>query len=334
MFKGQSGKSFVNTHKDERKMLMRKYAVMAALLAVAMLLCPLAAVGTADENVDGVPEDIRPVLSHAVKDSAEYITVMSSATGSTTELEMREYLIGCVAAEMPPDYHEEALKAQAVVSYTYAKRITDNSSDFISDSPQMHQGYASKQERLENWGEDFEDNEKKIASAVDAVMGRIVTYDGEAALTVYHSISAGQTQSAQSLWGEDYPYLQSVPGEGDKLSPDFISTVIFTPAEFSQKLGVSAENGEDLVEDVKTENGYVTSAVIGGKTFTGAQIREALELKSNSFEIECTNEKVTVTCKGHGHGVGMSQYGADYMARQGSTWQEILLHYYPSTVIV
>lgn len=312
---------------------MRKYAIMAALLATAMLLCPLAAVGKAEEKVDGGVNEIRPVLSHTVKDSAEYITVMSSATGKTTELEMREYLIGCVAAEMPPDYHEEALKAQAVVSYTYAKRITDNSKDFISDSPMMHQGYASRQERLDKWGEDFEKNEQRIASAVEAVMGQLVTYDGEAALTVYHSISAGQTQSAESLWGENYPYLQSVPGEGDKLSPDFISTVIFTPEEFSQKLGVSAENSEDLVEDIKIENGYVTSAVIAGKTFTGAQVREALELKSNSFEIECANEKVTVTCKGHGHGVGMSQYGADYMARQGSTWQEILLHYYQGTEI-
>lgn len=311
---------------------MRKYAIMAALLAAAMLLCPLAAVGKAEETVDSVTNEIRPVLSHTVKDSTEYITVMSSATGQTTELEMREYLIGCVAAEMPPDYHEEALKAQAVVSYTYAKRITDNSADFISDSPMMHQGYASKQERLDDWGADFEKNEQRIASAVDEVMGQTVTYNGEAALTVYHSISAGQTQSAESLWGENYPYLQSVPGEGDKLSPDFISVESFTPEEFSEKLEIS-EEAEISVGEIKTENGYVTSAVISGKTFTGAEIREALELKSNSFEIECTNEKVTVTCKGHGHGVGMSQYGADYMARQGSTWQEILLHYYPSTVI-
>ncbi len=309
---------------------MRKYLVMAALLAVSMLICPLAAVGTASEKPPDAPIEPMPVLTHAVGDGTEFITVMSSATGDTVKLEMREYLIGCIAAEMPPDYHEEALKAQAVVSYTYAKRIMDNSADFISDSPLTHQGYASRQERIDNWGDDFEKNEQRIASAVDAVMGKYVVYDGEAALTVYHSISAGQTQSAESLWGENYPYLQSVPGEGDKLSPDYISVVSFDADEFSQKLGI---NGDATADDVKTENGYVTSAVIGGKTFSGAEIREALELKSNSFEIECTDEKVTVTCKGHGHGVGMSQYGADYMARQGSSWQEILLHYYPSTDI-
>lgn len=312
---------------------MRKYAIMALLLAAVMLLCPLAAVGTAPSK-PLEPSAAHPtVLAHADKDDKEYITVMSSSTGNTMKLEMREYLIGCVAAEMPPDYHEEALKAQAVVSYTYAQNIMDGSESFISDSPQMHQGYASRQDRLDNWGGDFEKNEQRIGSAVDEVMGWLVTYNGEAALTVYHSISAGQTQSAESLWGESYPYLQSVPGDGDKLSPDFISTASFTHDEFCQKLGISAENGKNPVENVETENGYVTSAVIGGKTFSGAQVRDALELKSNSFEIEYTDEKVTVTCKGHGHGVGMSQYGADYMARQGSGWQEILLHYYPSTVI-
>lgn len=312
---------------------MRKYAIMALLLAAVMLLCPLAAVGTSLPQPPEASAEPPTVLAHADKDGAEYITVMSSSTGNTMKLEMREYLIGCVAAEMPPDYHEEALKAQAVVSYTYARKIMDSSDDFISDSPQMHQGYASRQDRLDNWGEDFEKNEQRIAEAVDEVMGRLVTYNGEAALTVYHSISAGQTQSAENLWGESYPYLQSVPGNGDKLSPDFISTVSFTPDEFCEKLDISAESGEDPVENVETENGYVTSAVIGGKTFSGTQVREALELKSNSFEIAYTDEKVTVTCKGHGHGVGMSQYGADYMARQGSSWREILLHYYPSTVI-
>ncbi len=309
---------------------MRKYAVMAVMLMAAMLLCPLAAVGAANEKPPEAPIEPMPVLIHADKDDTEYITVMSSATGSTTKLEMREYLIGCVAAEMPPDYHEEALKAQAVVSYTYARRMLGNSADFISDSPLTHQGYAPKQERLENWEEDFEKNEQRIAAAVDEVMGQYVAYNGAAALTVYHSISAGRTQSAESLWGEDYPYLQSVPGDGDKLSPDFISTVSFSEAEFSQKLGVD----NAAVEDMQTENGYVTSAVIGGKNFTGAEIREKLELKSNSFEIESEDNKVTVTCKGHGHGVGMSQYGADYMARQGSSWQEILFHYYPDTQIV
>lgn len=305
--------------------------VVAALLLAVMVLCPLAAMGA-----KGEPEEVAaaPVISYGVENETEYITVMSSATGGTQRIEMREYLIGCVAAEMLPGCHEEALKAQAVVSYTYAKRVTENSSDFITDSPLTHQGYADRQTRMENWGTDFEKNEQRISQAVDSVYGYYVTCGGETALTLYHSISAGQTQSAEALWGEDYPYLQSVQSQGDRLSPDFISQTVFEPREFADLLGISGEGDcPEWVEEIKSENGYVISAVICGKELTGSEIRELLELKSTAFEILCENEKITVTCKGHGHGVGMSQYGADYMARQGSTWQEILLHYYPSADI-
>ena len=309
---------------------MRKYVVMAALLLAVMVFCPLAAMGakSGEENV------IAPVISYSVENKTEYITVMSSSTGGTQRIEMREYLIGCVAAEMLPSCHEEALKAQVVASYTYAKRLTENSSDLITDSPLTHQGYADRQKRIQIWGADFEKNEQKISQAVDAVYGCYLTYGGETALTLYHSISAGQTQSAVALWGEDYPYLQSVQSTGDRLSPDFISKSVFEPEEFADLLGIDDDaDVAEWVEEIQTENAYVTSAVICGKEFTASQIRDLLELKSTAFEILCEEEKITVTCKGHGHGVGMSQYGADYMARQGSTWQEILLHYYPLTAI-
>lgn len=309
---------------------MRKYAIMAALLLAVMIFCPLAAMGA--KNSEEVAA--APVVSYSIEDETEYITVMSSETGGTKRIEMREYLIGCVAAEMLPGCHEEALKAQTVASYTYAKRLTENSSDLITDSPLTHQGYADRQTRMENWGSDFEKNEQKISQAVDAVYGYSVKYGGETALTLYHSISAGQTQSAEALWGEDYPYLQSVQSQGDRLSPDYISKTVFEPEEFASLLGLSGEGDcTEWVEELQSKDGYVTSAVICGKEFTASQIRNALELKSTAFEIECDDEKITVTCKGHGHGVGMSQYGADYMARQGSTWREILLHYYPSAVI-
>ena len=309
---------------------MRKYMIMAAMLIAAMVFCPLAAMGAKN----GEEAAVSPVISYSIENNREYITVMSSATGGTQRIEMREYLIGCVAAEMLPTCHEEALKAQAVASYTYAKRVTENSSDFITDSPLTHQGYADRQARMQNWGADFERNEQKTAQAVDAVYGCFVTYNGETALTLYHSISAGQTQSAEALWGKDYPYLQSVPSQGDRLSPDFISKNVFEPEEFADLLGINGEgDASQWVEDIKSENGYVISAVICGKEFTASQIRDLLELKSTAFEILCEEEKITVTCKGHGHGVGMSQYGADYMARQGSGWQEILLHYYPTATI-
>lgn len=309
---------------------MKKYAVIAVFLLLSMALCPLAAMGSGKEKTQ---KENLPVISYDVENETEYITVMSSSTGGMQKIGMREYLIGCVAAEMPANYHPEALKAQAVASYSYAKRLTEKSSDYITDSPLTHQGYVSRQTRIQNWGDKFGENEKKISEAVDAVLGCRLVYGGETALAVYHSISAGQTRSAESMWGEEIPYLQAVVSAGDRLSPEFIQSQSFSESEFAKKLGLEVDgNASEWVEKLEREGGYVTNAVICGKALSGNDIRDTLGLRSSSFEIEYDGE-FTVTCEGHGHGVGMSQYGADYMARQGSSWQEILAHYYPGAEI-
>lgn len=310
---------------------MRKYAIIAAVLLLSMALCPLAAMGSGKEQIR---QENLPVISYDIDNETGYITVMASETGEMQKIEMREYLIGCVAAEMPANYHPEALKAQAVASFSYAKRTTEKSENYISDSPLTHQGYVNRQMRIRKWGDSFEENEKKISEAVDAVLGKSLTYGGETALAVYHSISSGQTRSAESMWGEEIPYLQAVASAGDRLSPEFTCSQSFTEAEFAEKLGLTADgDASEWVENIEKDNGYVTLAVICGKSFDGNQVRDALGLRSSSFEIEY-DEGFTVTCEGYGHGVGMSQYGADYMARQGSTYSEILAHYYPGTEIV
>lgn len=309
---------------------MKKYAVIAVFLLLSMALCPLAAMGSDEKKPQ---QDNLPVISYSVENETEYITVMSSSTGGMQKIEMREYLVGCVAAEMPANYHIEALKAQAVASYSYAKRLTEKSSDYITDSPLTHQGYVNRQTRIRNWEDKFEENEKKISEAVDAVFGKRLTYGGETALAVYHSISAGQTRSAESMWGEEIPYLQAVASAGDRLSPDFVFSQSFSEDEFAEKLGIeSYGDASEWVESIEKDNGYVTQAVICGKAFSGNEIRDALGLRSSSFEVTFNGE-FTVTCEGHGHGVGMSQYGADYMARQGSDYAEILAHYYPEAEI-
>lgn len=297
-----------------------------------MILCPIAALGS------GISQPAAEVRSREVvavsSDGGEYITVMSSASGETSKIEMREYLIGCVAAEMPANYHPEALKAQAAASYTYAKRTmqTGGGDADITDDTGKHQGYLNKEQRKELWSSNFEENESKIGAAVDAVYGSVITYNGETALTVYHSVSAGATQSADELWGSDIFYLQSVASPGDKLSPDYVQSVSFTESEIADLLAIDAdENGIGEVEF--TEGGYVSKIEICGEEFSGAQIRDKLSLRSNCFDAVYEDGEYVFEVKGHGHGVGMSQYGADYMARQGSTWQEIIEHYYPGTVI-
>ncbi len=326
---------------------MRTYMVLCLFLAVAMLLCPAAALGAEkEENVQNVNSD--NIRIESSEETEDYISVMSSSTGETEIIKLREYVIGALAAEMSPLYHTQALKAQAVACYTYAKRQREQNEKTISsffskaditDDPATHQGYINEKQRKEKWGENFEEYESKTEAAVDEVFGIYLEYDGETALAAYHAISAGNTQSAKSMWGSEYPYLSSVASDGDKLSPDYISQKTFTADEFrklAKECGVKleGESEEWLGEITKNDDGYTSFVRLGTTDVEAEDIRNAFSLRSMCFDVEFDGENFVFTCKGYGHGVGMSQYGADYMARQGFSWQEILQHYYPETEIV
>lgn len=319
---------------------MRKYIIIAVIIALSLAICPAAAVG-GEEKVT-VTQAYQPTSSQQKRE--DVITVMSTESGKISEIEMREYLVGCVAAEMPSHYHTQAIMAQAVASYTYAKRTSEQNrkdSTFqadITDSPDTHQGYINEEKRRQKWGENFEENEAKITAAVNEIYGKYLTFEGQTALTLFHSISAGVTQSAKSLWNSEIPYLSSVTSIGDKLSPDFRSEYKFSEneiKELAESNGISLESdaGNWLGKVNRSDDGYVISVELGGREISGAKIREKLNLRSNFFEIYYSGGEFAVECCGYGHCVGMSQYGADYMARQGSSWQEILMHYYPGTQI-
>ncbi len=326
---------------------MRAYAVLCIVLTLAVFLCPIAALG-AQKDANEQTVNLYEIQSGISPNEDEYISVMSSSTGETEKIKLREYVIGAVAAEMSPLYHTQALKAQAGACYTYAKRQKENSEKTISsyfsraditDDPATHQGYINEKQRKKKWAENYEEYEAKIEAAVDEVFGIYLEYEGETALAAYHAISAGNTQSAKSLWGKAYPYLSSVVSSGDKLSPDYVSENSFTADEFRKlakacgaKLGDEPENW--LGEITRNDDGYTSFMRIGTTDVEAADIRNAFSLRSTCFDCEFDGEKFIFTCKGYGHGVGMSQYGADYMARQGFSWQEILQHYYPGTEIV
>lgn len=314
--------------------------IVLIIITLSLIICPAAALAS-DYSDDGNTREVVAIQTEET-DNEEFISVMSSSTGKTERINLREYIIGSVAAEMPANYHTEALKAQAVASYTYAKKVSEQNEKYkesylgeadITDSPETHQGYISEKDRKEKWGDDFEECEKKISDAVDEVFGYFMIYNGETALAVYHSNSAGKTQSAETLWGTDIPYLVSVESPGDKLSPDFVSTHEFSKNDFrkaAKKCDISLEgDAENWVgESTKSESGYVVSVKLGETEVSASKFREEFGLRSCFFDIEYSDDKFTVTCFGHGHGAGMSQYGADYMARQGSSWREILKHYY------
>lgn len=323
---------------------MKSYSVLFLLLFVIMLLCPVAAVGS-----DEKPSRTRS-SAMAVPDAlqGDVINVFAHAQGNVQKVEMREYIIGAVAAEMPPTYHTEALMAQAVACYTYALRVRSGQSinpdksllgADISDSSGTHQGYYTQEKRKELWGDKYDAYEAKIEQAVDEVAGNVILSGSSPILAVYHSLCSGSTRSSQSLWGESIPYLQSVESPGDRLSPDFISTVKLTENEFGKKLtslGISKlpEDASKWVGKAKKDEGdYVTDIELCGIEYSGIKVRDALGLRSCCFTINYSDGTFTVTANGHGHGAGMSQYGADYMARQGSSWREILLHYYTDVTI-
>ena len=322
---------------------MRTNLIICIVITLALILCPIAAVGSESDVTD---EKIETKASETQNEES-YISVMSSSTGEIDKIGMREYIIGCVSAEMSASSHTEALKAQAVASYTYAKKTREQNSKHkdselgnadITDSSDKHQGYLNEKQRKEKWGEKYDEYEKKIETAVDAVFGSYLSFNGETVLSVYHAISAGSTQSAKSLWGTEIPYLASVESPGDKLSPDYIKTVSFSETEFKKamkkcdvKLTGDAENWINGVKE--SDEGYVLSLTLNKQNISASIIRECLGLRSLCFNVKYTDGEFVFTSYGYGHGVGMSQYGADYMARQGSSWREILLHYYQGASI-
>ena len=210
----------------------------------------------------------------------------------------------------------------------------------ISDNPDVHQGYMPKGLRKEKWGENFEKYEKKLEEAVRAVSGLALTYEGELCTAAFSAICTGTTESAENVWGSAIPYLVSVKSSGDTLSPAYSATVSFNREKFTEAakaLGISITDKTDFKKEIKitdtSKAGTVLKMKIGGKEVTGAEVRKAFALASAAFEIKCTETGITFTVKGCGHGVGLSQYGADYMARQGSSYDEILKHYYKGVEI-
>ncbi len=294
------------------------------------------------------------LLSYTVgeNESAQEITedkvrVLQVSTGKVLNLDMTEYLIGAVAGEMPASFSDEALKAQAVACYTYVKWIMHNSDNApnefsdISDDSSIHQGYMSKEQLEERWGNKYNKYYSKIEKAVNSVKNEYISYNGEPILAVFHGLSAGQTNSSEDVWANSYPYLVSVDAPGDKLSADLISLNSFTYGEFTalakEKIGISDDSvsqSDPITVISSTDSGYVKEAKIGDKTLSGTDIRSAFSLKSPNFEIEATDSEIIFTVYGKGHGLGMSQYSADFMARQGSDYKEILLHFYPGTQIL
>ena len=257
---------------------------------------------------------------------------------SVEERELEEYLVGVVLAEMPAYFEEEALKAQAVVARTYTARIFSTGGKHgdgsICTDHRCCQAYILESDYLERGG--TEADIQKVREAVAATIGQVLIYEGELIEATYFSCSGGVTEDAAAVWGADYPYLRSVESPGEENAPVFTDTVSFSSGEFQQMLGTELDGNPEswFGEAVMTVGQGVETLDIGGKIYRGTELRTKLGLRSTAFSVSVEGDTITIHTRGYGHRVGMSQYGAEAMAVAGSSYPEILAHYYRGTELV
>lgn len=254
------------------------------------------------------------------------------------QMPVESYVLSVVLSEMPVDFEIEALKAQAVVARTYALRRSEGNSKHpgaaVCNKSSCCQGFCSIDDYLQNGGE--QSSIAKASEAVEETKGEVLTYNGKLIDATYFSCSGGLTEDAQAVWGTEVPYLQSVESPGEEQAKHYVDTVKYDIREFTALLDLPYKSPGDVKIDktVYTKGGGIKEMEIGGKSFSGPQLRKALKLRSTSFYISIVGETVIITTKGFGHRVGMSQYGADAMAVNGATYAQILLHYYQGVELI
>ncbi len=300
------------------------------------------------QNEEQTKESKDETIEH---DYSKYGTIklLHKENGQIEEFRIDEYLYGVVSAEMPANYEEEALKAQAVAARTYTIYQILNSkgkhreADICDDST-CCQAWISKEKRMQKWSEEErEKNWNKIVSAVNSTVGKIITYNNEVINAFFHSNSGGKTELASNVWigGKDFPYLQSVETSGEDGYSQYSSEVTISKTDLLEKLKqeysdiqIKYEEDECIKILDYTQSGRAKTVKFGNTEIAGTKVRSLLELKSTNFSIKLEGENVIFSVKGYGHGVGMSQTGADSMAKTGSNYEEILKHFYTGVEIM
>ena len=262
------------------------------------------------------------------KDGAPKLRVLMT-DGTVAEMPLEEYILGVVLGEMPASFEEEALKAQAVVARTYAFRAKHHENADVCPDHTCCQAYCPPAEYTGPTS-----SIEKVRKAVEDTAGEIVTYQGQPIEATYFSCSGGRTEDAVAVWGQAVPYLQAVDSPGEEKAANYLKATSMTAGAFAHAFGgLSGLPSNWIGEITYTKGGGVDTINIGGTVYKGTQVRQILDLKSTAFVITVVGSSVTITTKGSGHRVGMSQYGADAMAVAGSSCREILMHYYQGAEI-
>lgn len=310
--------------------------LMIVPMIVILLCCApflLFAEGNAEPARLSPAELPQPEAAASAPFDAE-VTLRVLTNDGVREMRLKDYLIGTLLAEMPADFPPEALKAQAIAARTFALRKAETEKHVGADvctNPACCQG----------WTEDGSEAEiDRIAQAVSATDGLVVTYGGALIDATFFSCTNGRTESALAVWGSDIPYLQSVDSPGEEEAPRYEDVACFSAAEFAERIAAIAPDANLSGSPVnwigsveRTEGGGIGMVFIGGAAVKGTILRSALGVRSTDMDFAVTDEAITVTTHGFGHRVGFSQYGAKAMAESGSDFVEILMHYYPNTEI-
>ena len=331
-----------------------KKAILICMFAIALGICIPALPLLLEKDKQPEPEPTLPEVTEPATQAAIPVTEADFGggklevsvlmeDGTVTPLALDDYLTGVLLAEMPASFEVDALKAQAVVARTITLRqakASKHDNCQICANPACCQGYISVASYLEKAGQNAMENVEKARKAVSDTDLEVLLYDGALIDATYFSCSGGKTEAAVAVWGSDVPYLQSVDSPGEEIAVHYTDEVVYTCQEFAAKLVVenaaadfSGEPASWFGEITRTEGGGVETAVLGKVSYSGTTLRRVLKLRSTAFTMTTDGQNVTITTQGYGHRVGMSQYGAEAMALAGSTYQEILSHYYAGTVL-
>ena len=324
-----------------------KYGIGAMILGVAVIVICIPMLVVMSLRSPSEYANKRPAPS----EPSVAIRVYMHEEDKIVEMDLEEYIKGVVAAEMPAEFQPEALKAQAVAARTFAVKnmvvfgesgYADKAGADITTDFRHAQGQAwlSKENLKQRWGAaGYQKYWPKISKAVDETRSMVVMFQGQPIQAVFHSTSGEKTASAKEVWGFDFPYLRSVPCQWDQQSPRYLDVKEYSLEEVDKRLGTDAKTaavstGGQIAQILdKTESGRVEKVRIGSKMFAGLQVREKLELRSNNFSVRQTELGIEFITTGYGHGVGMCQYGANGMAKEGKNYKDILTHYYSGVTI-
>ena len=318
-------------------MLDKIKIALAFIVAITMLFICIIFFNV-NEKQDINIENISPSATVTQESKKEKISV--NVDGTLTEMDLEEYLVSVVAGEVYPTYEKEALKAQAVAARTYLKYKMNgggckNGGDICTKSTHC-QAYKSNETMLQQWGKDYEKYYTNIRNAVYETKGEIITYDNKPICALYHSSSVGQTEDCVAVFGGTYPYLKSVSSTVSQKNNEYEKELTLSKNEFLDKINKAFDLSMDEI-DISiisfTSSGRVSTLKIGGKSVKATSLRTALGLRSTDFTFEKNKDSITFIMKGYGHGVGLSQVGAQEMAQAGKNYIEILTHYYTGTSV-